>query len=107
MRRGERKNRNEPNDNPAKPHLLPCQTFLQRKTFKKTKTRSSLDLPISDGTGFGYGCYCLVGWYRGMVTKKVKRNCKVMMVWGDGRERMVLGVKVESCYAEMGMFLDG
>jgi len=42
-----------------------------------------------------------------MVTKKVKRNCKVMMVWGDGRGRMVLGVKVESCYAEMGMFLDG
>jgi hypothetical protein len=40
-----------------------------------------------------------------MVTKKVKRNCKVMMVWGDGRERMVLGVKVESCYAEMGVFL--
>ena len=58
-------------------------------------------LLICDGTGFGYGCYCLVGWYRGRVKKKVKAHCKVVIVLGEKEgERMILGVKVEGCYAD-------
>jgi hypothetical protein len=42
---------------------------------------------ISDGTGFSYGSYCLIGWYRGRVKKKVKAHCKVVFVLGgEGRE---------------------
>jgi len=37
-------------------------------------------LLICDGTGFGYGSNCFVGWYRGKGRKKVKAHCKVVMV---------------------------
>ena len=43
-------------------------------------------LVISDGTGFSYGSYCLIGWYRGRVKKKVKAHCKVVFVLGERRE---------------------
>ena len=56
-------------------------------------------LLICDGTGFGYGLNCFVGWYRGKV--KLKEHCKVLMVLGEKEgERMILGVKVEGCYAD-------
>ena len=58
-------------------------------------------LLISDGKGFGYGSNCFVGWYRGKVKKKVSAHCKVVMVLGEKEgKRMILGVKVEGCYAE-------
>ena len=38
-------------------------------------------LLICDGTGFGYGLNCFVGWYRGKV--KLKEHCKVLMVLGE------------------------
>jgi len=65
-------------------------------------------LLIIDGTGFGYGSHCFVGWYRGKVTKKVRTHCKVLMVLGEKEgERMILRVKVEGSYAdERGMFLE-
>jgi len=45
VRKDEEKKRSQPNNNPIKPYPLPCQTFLQGKNFKETKTRSSLNLP--------------------------------------------------------------
>jgi len=64
-------------------------------------------LLICDGTGFGYGSHCFVGWYRGGVKKRVRAHCKVLMVLGEKEgKRMILGVKVEGCYAdERKMFL--
>jgi hypothetical protein len=64
-------------------------------------------LVISDGTGFSYGSYCLIGWYRGRVMKKVKAHCKVVFVLGEREgKRMILGVRVESSYGdERKMFL--
>lgn len=44
-------------------------------------------LVIRDGTGFSYGSYCLIGWYRGKVMKKVKAHCKVVFVLGEGEEK--------------------
>jgi len=38
----------------------------KKRGFMKGKGEVLL---ICDGTGFGYGCYCLVGWYRGRVKK--------------------------------------
>jgi hypothetical protein len=64
-------------------------------------------LVISDGTGFSYGSYCLIGWYRGRVKKKVKAHCKVVFVLGEREgKRMILGVRVGSSYGdERKMFL--
>jgi hypothetical protein len=64
-------------------------------------------LLICDGTGFGYGSHCLIGWYRGKVMKKVKAHCKVVIVLGEMRdERMILSIKVGSSYGdERKMFL--
>jgi len=44
-------------------------------------------LVIRDGTGFSYGSYCLIGWYRGKVMKKVKAHCKVVFVLGEGGKK--------------------
>jgi len=58
-------------------------------------------LVISDGTGFSYGSYCLIGWYRGRLMKKVKAHCKVVFVLGEREgKRMILGVRVESSYGD-------
>ena len=58
-------------------------------------------LVISDGTGFSYGSYCLIGWYRGRVMKKVKAYCKVVIVLREMEdERIILGIKVESVYGD-------
>jgi hypothetical protein len=64
-------------------------------------------LVISDGTGFSYGSYCLIGWYRGRLMKKVKAHCKVIFVLGEREgKRMILGVRVGSSYGdERKMFL--
>jgi len=50
-------------------------------------------LLISDGTGFGYGSNCFVGWYRWRVTKKMKAHCKVVMVLGEEKEKDDFGSK--------------
>jgi hypothetical protein len=64
-------------------------------------------LLIYDGTGFGYGSHCLIGWYRGKVMRKVKAHCKVVIVLGEMEdERMILSIKVGSSYGdERKMFL--
>ena len=64
-------------------------------------------LLICDGTGFGYGSNCFVGWYRGKGEKEGEGTLQGCDGSGEkGCERMILGVRVEGRYAdERKMFL--
>jgi hypothetical protein len=43
-------------------------------------------LVISDGTGFSYGSYCLIGWYRGRLMKEGEGTLQGRFCFGrEGR----------------------